>query len=251
MASLILGTKTWFTPNKTHIISFSFDDGFKKSFYRAAEINEEYGLRACFNVIASGHFPNFKKVDDWILPELLGNFEDWNKLQVRGHEIMPHTWEHLNLTKVKMKKAKKNIDKCLEYFEENLEGYTNEKAVFNYAFCASNNSLDQFLLERVKAVRTGGWLILDDTKVNQIPQKNEKQTLGCWIQGPGFCDDYIETEVNSFLKGEGGWLIFNLHGFDEEGWGPIRTSYFDGLLKRLAEIKNLEILPVGDVVNRV
>lgn len=38
--------------SKTHYISFSFDDGFKKSFYRIAEIHEEYGLNACLNVIA-------------------------------------------------------------------------------------------------------------------------------------------------------------------------------------------------------
>ena len=55
---------------KTHLISFSFDDGFKNSFLKLADIHEEYGLKACLNVIASGHFPDFKKVDDWILPEL-------------------------------------------------------------------------------------------------------------------------------------------------------------------------------------
>lgn len=251
LASLAVATKSWFRAEKTHIISFSFDDGFKKSFYKAAEIHEEYGLSACFNVIASGHMPNFKKVDDWILPELLGDFNDWNKLKARGHEVMPHTWEHLNLTKVSLKKAKKNIDKCLDYFEKNLDGYTNDDAVFNYAFCASNDKLDRFLLERVQAVRTGGWLVLEDTMLNPIPKTFKKATLGCWIQGPDYCDGYVEKEVNNFLDGPGGWLIFNLHGFDTEGWGPIRSSYYDKLLKRLIDIKKLEVLPVGQVINRL
>ena len=36
---------------KTHYITLSFDDGFKKSFFRIAEIYENYGLKGCFNVI--------------------------------------------------------------------------------------------------------------------------------------------------------------------------------------------------------
>lgn len=100
---------------KTHILSLSFDDGFKKSFYRIAEIHETYGLKACLNVIASGHLPSFKGLDKWIRPELMGNFNDWNHLKDRGHEIMPHTWDHLNLTQIPPDEAKTNIDRCLDY----------------------------------------------------------------------------------------------------------------------------------------
>lgn len=41
----------------SHYLSLSFDDGFKKSFNKAAEIHEEYGLKGCFNVIATVHLP--------------------------------------------------------------------------------------------------------------------------------------------------------------------------------------------------
>ena len=161
-ASLALGgctPKLATPPGKTHVLSLSFDDGFKKSFYRIAEIHEEYGMKACLNVIATGHMPDFKKVDDWILPEILGDFNDWNKLAARGHEIMPHSWKHLNLTKVPLTQAKENILKCLEYFDDNLEGYQAQKAVYNYAFDASTEELDLFTLQHVRAVRTGGWLV--------------------------------------------------------------------------------------------
>jgi len=42
-----------------------------------------------------------------------------------------------------------------------------------------------------------------------------------------------------------GWLIYNLHGLDDEGWGPIRAEYLESLLGRLVRIENLKILPVG------
>ena len=40
---------------KPHIVTLSFDDGFKKSFIRTSEIFEKYKLSACLNVIATGH----------------------------------------------------------------------------------------------------------------------------------------------------------------------------------------------------
>lgn len=37
----------------SHLVTLSFDDGFKKSFLEAARIHEQFGLPGCFNVIAS------------------------------------------------------------------------------------------------------------------------------------------------------------------------------------------------------
>lgn len=236
---------------KTHILSLSFDDGFKKSFYRIAEIHETYGLKACLNVIASGHLPSFKGVNKWIRPELMGNFDDWNQLKGRGHEIMPHTWDHLNLTQIPLDEAKTNIDRCLDYFEQHLEGYLPSNAVYNFAFNASTPELDNFTLQRVRAVRTGGWLILKGHRYNPIPVDNQPLAIGCWGHGPDNGDAYTENEIQQFLAGPGGWLIINMHGLDDEGWGPVSTTYLDGLLKRLVKVKNLDILPVGEVLKKV
>jgi len=233
----------------SHYLSFSFDDGFLKSFNRAAEIHEEYGLRGCFNVIATAHLPNFQQVGDYIIPKLMGSFKDWNRLVSKGHEVMPHTWEHLKLTEVPLSLAKNNIDKCLDYFEKNLDGYDPKKAVYNYAYNASNAELDEFLLQRVRSIRTGGWHVLEDNQIeNPIPASSGPIRLGCWADGPGLCDTYIEKTVDQFLKNDGGWLIINLHGLDNEGWGPISTKYYDGLLRKLVEIKHLSVLPVGEVL---
>lgn len=232
------------TPNKTHIISFSFDDGFKKSFIKLAEIHEEYGLKACLNVIASGHMDSFQAVDKWILPELMGDFELWNKLAKRGHEIMPHSWKHSNLTRLDPDESKELITKCINYFNENLVGFSPSKAVFNFPFNASNEGLDQHALTLVRAVRTRG-----NGPVNPMPSKNT-HVLGCTSNGPGNNDDWLEVAVNKFLAQDGGWLIFNLHGLENEGWGPVSVDYFSSLLKRLVQIKNLDVIPVGMVLEK-
>ncbi len=235
---------------KTHFLSLSFDDGFKKSFYRIAKIHEEYGLRACLNVIATGHLKDFNTEPQWIPQKILGDFDDWNKLREKGHEIMPHTWKHLNLTQIETEQAKDNIERCLTYFEENLDGYTNEKAVYNFAYNASTTELEDFALTKVRAIRTGGWLVLKNEKLNAFSTSESSGRLGCWGHGPDFCDDYVEQEINQFLETDGGWLILNLHGVDKEGWGPIRSVSLDQLLKRLVRIQKLEVVPTGEFIGR-
>jgi peptidoglycan/xylan/chitin deacetylase (PgdA/CDA1 family) len=238
-------------PQKTHLLSLSFDDGFKKSFYRIAEIHENYGLKACLNVIATGHLKSFNTEPKWIPQNLLGDFNDWNRLKERGHEIMPHTWEHLRLPEIPIEKARENMEKCLDYFEENLTGYTSEGAVYNFAYNASTTELEDFALTKVSAIRTGGWLVLKDSLVNAVPVKELPLRLGCWGYGPDFCDDFVEQEINKFLATEGGWLILNLHGLDEEGWGPVHGNYLDNLLERLVKIDFLSVLPTGEIVKQI
>lgn len=248
LLSLGPGFEHFIEKRKTHILTLSFDDGFKKSFYKIAEIHEEYGLKACLNVIAMGHEKGF--VNDKFIPcEILGNFDDWNTLKSRGHEIMPHSWDHKNLTEMPFEEARENMDKCFDYFEKNLVGYKPENAVYNFAYGASNQMLDEYALTRARAVRKGGSLVLNNTRCNALPEKKARQLhLGCWSFGPDRCDNEIEKYVNDFLEGEGGWLILNLHGLDNEGWGPVSTNYLDALLKRLVRIKKLSVLPTGMVM---
>lgn len=237
-------------PAATHILTLSFDDGFKKSFYEIADIFEKHHLKACLNVIASGHLNNFSPPNEY-QKDKRGDFTDWNNLQKRGHEIMPHSWDHSNLTEMSTEEAKEDILKCLDYFKQNLEGFDESNAVYNFAYNASTPELVDFALTRVKAVRTGGWHLWDETtKTNPFPHNGEPRKLGCWSFGPENADKWVDEEVNLFLDSSGGWLVLNLHGLDKEGWGPVSSVYLDNLLGRLVRIKNLRILPAGIVLDK-
>ncbi|MEN8156845.1 MAG: polysaccharide deacetylase family protein [Bacteroidota bacterium] len=247
MAGLAVGLEGCYQKSKTHLLTLSFDDGFRKSFYRIAEIHEEYGLKACLNVIASGHLPSFIPPDIY-QTVTLGNFNDWNTLKSRGHEIMPHSWEHLDLTEMPINLAREKITKCLEYFDEHLEGFRASDAVYNFAFNASTPELEQFALSKVRAIRTGGSHILGDQKSNPLPSVDGPFRLGCISYGPDNADGWVEEKVNQFMDSTGGWLILNLHGLDGEGWGPISTGYLDNLLNRMMKLDYLELLPAGEVL---
>lgn len=76
---------------KRHIVTLRFDDGFKKSSIKTAEIYEKHKLSACINVVASAHMKDFQPPDYHNVPR--GDFGLWNELQARGHEVMPHTYK--------------------------------------------------------------------------------------------------------------------------------------------------------------
>jgi peptidoglycan/xylan/chitin deacetylase (PgdA/CDA1 family) len=225
-------------PEITHIVSISFDDGFEKSFIKTAEIYEKYKLSSCFNVVASGHLKSFVPPDDYILPGIIGDFTLWNELKKRGHEVMPHGYRHANLAQLPFEEATSLIDKSLDYFSENLDGFDAQKSVFNFPFNSSTRDLENWLNDIVLAYRTAGNVI------NDLPYKGQKR-LTCISAGPENIDKFFENQLQGFLTEPQGWFIFNAHGLDGEGWGPLSTSYLDELLDRLVKMEKVAVMPVA------
>lgn len=222
---------------KKHIITLSFDDGFKRSSILTAQIFERHKLSACINVIATGHLPDFKSPDEYQVTEK-GDFVLWNELQARGHEIMPHGYKHANKANVPLLEAQKLIGLCLDYFSQNLKGFRPQDAIFNMPYNASTPELEAWLKTQVLAFRTGG------DGINPLPHKGQKK-LTCSAHGPGSTEEHLEEQIKKLLELPEGWLIYNVHGLDGEGWGPMRSEFLDKLLTRLVSIESVAILPAG------
>lgn len=222
---------------KRHIVTLSFDDGFTKSSIRTAEIYEKHGLSACINVIASAHRKDFRPPDEYHrFPT--GDFGLWNELQSRGHEIMPHGYKHADKSRLPFDEARDMILRCLDVFEKELKGFERKIAVFSFPYNASTPDLEIWLPSQVRAFRTGG------AAINPLPPKGQTK-LTCTSFGPGNCEAAIDREVGRLLQKDSGWLIFNTHGLDEEGWGPISAAYLERLLERLMAVESVAVLPAG------
>jgi peptidoglycan/xylan/chitin deacetylase (PgdA/CDA1 family) len=225
-------------PRRLHIVSLSFDDGFRKSFLRIAGIYEKFSLSGCFNIIASAHMPNNEVRDDYMKQELFGDFGVWNELQDRGHEVMPHGYRHAHLSSLPLGEARSLIRRCLDVFSKELRGFDPRKAVFNFPYNQSSPELEAWLPSTVMAFRTSGG------EINPLPiPTTVKVTTGGW--GPDNAEKHVDQTIEKLLAQPEGWMVYNLHGLDEEGWGPIRPAYLERLLGRLREVESVRILPVG------
>ncbi len=224
---------------KRHILTLSFDDGFKKSSVKTAEIYERYKLSACINVVASASMKDFRAPD---YPDVArGDFGLWNDLAARGHEIMPHGYKHANKRSLPLAEARDLILRCLDVMDKQLKGFDRKRAIFNFPYNASTPELEEWLPTQVRAFRTGGGAI------NPLPHQGQTK-LTCTSFGPGNCEAAIDREIERLLAKDSGWLIFNTHGLDDEGWGPIRASYLERLLERMLAIDTLEVLPAGNAL---
>ena len=123
-------------------------------------------------------------------------------------------------------------------FDKELKGFDRQRAVFNFPYNASTPELEEWLPTQVQAFRTGG------EAINPLPHKGQTK-LTCTSFGPGNCEAAIDREIERLLAKDSGWLIFNTHGLDDEGWGPIRATYLERLLERLVAIEPVDILPAG------
>jgi peptidoglycan/xylan/chitin deacetylase (PgdA/CDA1 family) len=226
---------------KRHIVTLSFDDGFKKSSIKTAELYEKHKLFACINVVASAHMKDFRPPDYHDVPR--GDFGLWNDLKARGHEVMPHGYKHANKRSLPFAEAKGLILRCLDVFDKELKGFDRKEAVFNFPYNASTPELERWLPTQVMAFRTGG------EAVNRWPHKGQVK-LTCTSFGPGNCEHAIDREIERLLALESGWMIFNTHGLDEEGWGPIRAAYLDRLLERLVGVESVDVLPAGVALSK-
>ena len=227
--------------NKQHIITLSFDDGFKKSSILTAEIFEKHKLSACINVIATGHLNNFQSPDAYQITEK-GDFGLWNELKARGHEIMMHGYKHAHKNEMPFEQAKDLILRCIDVFSKELKGFEPKESIFNFPYNASTPELEAWLPSQVKAFRTAG------NGINPLPFKGQVK-LTCTGFGPGNSEDHLNAEIEKWLAQPSGWLIYNMHGLNGEGWGPVSSEFLDQLLNRLNAIDSVAILPAGKAIH--
>jgi peptidoglycan/xylan/chitin deacetylase (PgdA/CDA1 family) len=224
----------------THIVSLSFDDGFEKSSIKTTEIFEKYKLSACINVIASAHENQFELPNQYHACPV-GDFDLWNELQARGHEIMPHSLKHTNLREAPLEEAKELVEKCLDIFDNKLDSFDRSTAIFNFPYNQSSPEIEEWILQEVMAFRTGG------PEINSLPYEGMAR-LTCTSYGPENIDAHLESRIQNLLALPEGWLIYNTHGLDDEGWGPVSSAYLDELLARMSELDHVAVLPVGQAL---
>lgn len=227
-----------------HIITLSFDDGFKKSNLEIARIYEQRNLKANFNVVAAPL--SMQTPDPTRIHVEVGDFTLWNEMQARGHDIQPHSYTHANLSEYSFEDGRARILKCLDIFDEQLDGFDRAKSIYHFAFNRTTPELEAWLPTVVRAFR-GGHV---HNGINPLPTKATRvlRTTGF---GPANCEAHLDTCIDDLLTQPSGWLMYNTHGLDEEGWGPIGSAYLPRLLDRLMAIDTVRLMPTGEVFRRI
>ena len=121
------------------------------------------------------------------------------------------------------------------------QNFEPSKAVFNFPFNASTPVVEEWLAGEVMAFRTGG------PANNPLPHGGQSK-LTCTSSGPENIDAHLTGEIEKLLSQPAGWLIYNTHGLDDEGWGPLSASVLNRLLARLVAMPHVSVIPAGRVL---
>ncbi len=192
-------------------------------------------MKAELNIITQACEKDFRSPDGYHNSPT-GDWALWRELAGRGHSLMPHSLSHANHAKVPFAEAKQQVDLSLGAFEENMPGFERGKAVYCFPYNRSTPEVEEYVAGKVRAYRTGGGAI------NPWPERGTKRITTTGF-GPENCEAHLDGCLNDLLSREKAWLVYNLHGLDEEGWGPVSADYLGRLLARLGKIDSVEVLP--------
>jgi len=227
-----------------YYLTLSWDDGFLKSSLKTAEIFEKFGLRAEFNVIATAHLPDNALPADmqpwqhWGC--IYGDFALWNELQARSHVIQPHGYRHANKSTLAFEQVRGLILRCLEIFCDQLAGFEPAQTIFVFPYNESTLELETWLPSVVRAFRTG-----PGPAINDFPSS---RTVKLITSGWEKAEVWLDKCLHDLFERPDGWLIYNVHGLDGEGWGPLRSEYLVRVLDKLLSKSDIQILPATEVL---
>lgn len=214
-------------------ITLSWDDGLQESSRKILDMFNRYNLKAEFNVVANYTLTN----RNGVFPD----FEFWSDVMRQGHIVQPHGYEHNNFTQMPYDQAISEIEKSIEIFSNYLYGFSMKDMIYTLPFNASNKALEEYFYTNNIRFRTHG------SYINNLPTKN---TLKLTTNGGQNAEELFDIYLSELYKVKEGWLFYNVHGLDGEGFGPMRASFVEEKLKEILDRDDIELLPAIEVIKR-
>jgi len=173
-----------------------------------------------------------------------GDFELWNALQARGHQIHPHGFDHADLSVMPFDEVVGKISDCLQYFQEHLKAFDPANVIYHMAYNRSTEEIEHLLLKSVAAVRTNRTETVLGHGLHRADEL-ESRILRFSGHGPDHCDEHLK---NCLQRAEGTDAVlfgYFMHGLDDEGWGPIHADALKWSLDYVLNSDNLHYKPIA------
>ncbi|MCX5658784.1 MAG: hypothetical protein NTW19_03570 [Planctomycetota bacterium] len=227
-----------------HLVSLTFDDGFRKSSELTATIFESFGQRASINPVAWAHEPDFVTPEPTWGKHMCGDWAMWRGLAARGHEVMPHGLVHINKASIRFADAANLIARNIAIFETEMPGFDRTQSIYNFPYNATTPEIEAWLPTVIGGFR-GGHI---QHGINPLPTAETRVVRTCG-HGPTGTEQGMESCIEELFKRPEGWLVYNLHGLDGEGWGEISSDYLRRTLDRLLKRPGTRLSPVAAALN--
>ncbi len=228
----------------SRVVSITFDDGLKNSTDTAISILGKYGLPATFYVVTGWVAPQRIDIKEpFNIGRAHGTWAYWREVSAMGHEVGSHSYSHLNARGRKALLFPWLVPNEITRSHADLQ---REVPQTSHSMAMPWNAAtwySEFFVRRAfSACRLGTPSVKYNDLSSLAPYRLES-----WA--PSSKDGWAEyiSAINDIP--DGGWLIFQFHGFGNEGWDPITPELFDRLCEYVSKSK-LIVANVREVIER-
>lgn len=189
----------------------TFDDGMKAHATIAAPELEKRGWRGAFNVptnIIGGAKLSDVQLNDMGLcghEDMLMDWDDVNMLLAHGHEVGPHTSDHVDLVDLERAGRLDEIDRQIRQSKQTFEQKTGLCPRF---FCLPHNKNSTFV---TAAIRRCGMEPFSCSRLNfgEPGHMNYFGTITDYLtEQYRFGRSHVDIMIHGILKSQGGWRPF-------------------------------------------
>lgn len=226
-------------------ISFSFDDGFERSATVGAPILERFGFNGTFYVVTGWVAPQRARIrDDFNRGASHGDWAFWRGHAARGHEVGSHGFSHVNAGASSARFLPWVMaEQVLRSAEDLARHVPATDYTLSMPWNAGSKVSRALARTRFSACRLGS-TDLDYNTIHAL----DLYGLKSWAVEPKHGWSDVRAAVEQMP--DDGWLIFQFHSFDDEGWAPISSGFLEALCEVVADV-GVEVAPVRDVVRRL
>ena len=224
------------------VVSFCFDDGFRRSADAICEVFSSRGLSACFAVLAA---PS-RALDPYLHGAELGDWAYWRKVRDSGHEVAAHGLIHENLEALSLSETVTSVRTALDIMEAQLPGFARARSLFHTPYMRAPEATVRWLGTQFLGVR----LALDAAGrrgLNPWEQLRKGGPVDSLCLGPEGVAEAASARIQEFAHQQG-WLVLVMHGVEGEGWGPIAQADLAGLLDQALAL-GMAVAPPDRVLN--
>ena len=214
----------------SRLVSITFDDGFRGAAETAMPILDRHGLAATFYVVTGWVEPMRAPVSDpFNAHRSHGDWAFWQEVVTHGHEVGSHGFSHVNATGRKARLLPWMVPQEIARSAADLRRHLPASGfTMSMPWNMTTRASETHVRRLFSACRLGG----SQVEYNLIDDLHPF-ALRSWAPGPQHGWDAYARAIDDLP--DGGWLIFQFHSFDDEGWEPISPRLFDQLCRLLAD----------------
>jgi peptidoglycan/xylan/chitin deacetylase (PgdA/CDA1 family) len=229
---------------RERLVSITFDDGFRSAAEAATPILERFCYAATFYLVTGWVKPERARISEaYNVGRCHGDWPFWQNVSLRGHEIGSHGFSHMNARGKVAAVAPWLLTRDIRRsFEDIRRQVPHDEYTISMPWNASSA-----ISQRAASAYFSGCVAGDSAVRYNNLSDLDRYSVQAWAPESSHAQEDYRIAIEGIP--DRGWLVFQFHSFDQEGWEPITTSHLAWMCELLKR-SDVCVTTVRDALQR-